>query len=119
MSVMEDERAHDHDFRGLLEFLALLRYIGDAGGTLAVLVVIDPDNLGSGPEFEVRLAHQDRKDRCLGTGFGIVPAAVFFAKAAIAALSEGYAEGIGIGLRHVRGCASKTSSFGRDPRLSG
>src|SRR5665213_1113311 len=96
MRVMKYERAHDYDFRGLLEFLALLRHIGDAGGAFTVLVVIDPDNLGSGPKLEVRLAHQDRQDRRLRTGLRIVAAAVFFAKPAIAALSERHSEGIGI-----------------------
>src|SRR5665213_3523464 len=98
MSVMEYERAHNHDFRGLLEFLALLRYIGNACGAFAVLVVINPDNLGSGPKLEVRLAHQNRKDRGLRACLGIVSAAIFFAKPTIAALSERYSERIGVSL---------------------
>src|SRR6185437_8837663 len=97
VGVMQYKRAHDHDFCGLLKFLALFSYVGNAGGALAVLVLIYPDDLGSGPKLEVRLAHQNRQDRCLWACLGVVAAAKFFAKTAVAALSEGYPEWIGIG----------------------
>src|SRR5262249_49810352 len=101
LHVKERIRREDHEVGRLFGFLSAGVDEGDTGGVLARSVHIDFGNLRVVTRREVRFADQDREDRRLRTGLGVIGAAEPFAKTAIRAWAETKSERIRVGARQI------------------